>query len=33
MRRRVKLFAHDENQISKVGDRVLIKECRPLSKA
>ena len=24
--------AHDENNDAKVGDRVLIEECRPLSK-
>lgn len=23
---------HDENEIAKVGDRVLIEECRPISK-
>lgn len=32
MRRIIKLFAHDENNISKIGDRVLIKEHRPLSR-
>lgn len=27
-----KLFAHDENNICKEGDRVVIEECRPISK-
>jgi len=25
-------FAHDENQDCNIGDQVLVKECRPLSK-
>lgn len=32
MRRRSKLHAHDENQISKMGNTVKIRESRPLSK-
>lgn len=32
MKRRTKLHAHDENQISKVGNIVKIRESRPLSK-
>jgi len=32
VRRSIKLFAHDEKNVSKVGDRVLIKEGRPLSR-
>lgn len=27
-----KYLAHDESQIANIGDKVLIKECRPLSK-
>lgn len=27
-----KYLAHDELQIANIGDKVLIKECRPLSK-
>lgn len=27
-----KVKAHDENEIAGMGDRVLIEECRPLSK-
>jgi small subunit ribosomal protein S17 len=30
--RRTKYFAHDENNQCKIGDRILIKESRPLSK-
>lgn len=30
--RRSKLQAHDENNEAKVGDRVTIEECRPMSK-
>ena len=30
--RSAKILAHDENEIAKVGDRVVIGECRPLSK-
>ncbi|MFP3870877.1 MAG: 30S ribosomal protein S17 [Syntrophobacteria bacterium] len=33
VRRRAKYMAHDENNSSRVGDRVLIRETRPLSKA
>jgi small subunit ribosomal protein S17 len=32
MRRSTKLHVHDQNNESKVGDVVRIKECRPLSK-
>ena len=32
LRRSKKLKAHDETNASKVGDRVLIEEARPLSK-
>jgi small subunit ribosomal protein S17 len=32
MRRTVKFVAHDEQNDSNVGDRVLIQECRPMSK-
>ncbi|KTC65215.1 30S ribosomal protein S17 (plasmid) [Legionella adelaidensis] len=32
MRRRTKIHAHDENQVSKIGDTVRIQESRPLSK-
>ena len=27
-----KYLAHDENNLAKVGDKVLFEECRPLSK-
>ena len=27
-----KYLAHDESQMANIGDKVLIKECRPLSK-
>ncbi|MCY3885521.1 MAG: 30S ribosomal protein S17 [Gammaproteobacteria bacterium] len=30
--RRSKLQAHDENNEAKMGDRVTIEECRPISK-
>ena len=33
IRRSKKYMAHDETNTSKVGDRVLIRECRPLSKS
>ena len=33
IRRSKKYMAHDENNRSKVGDRVQIRECRPLSKS
>jgi len=29
---RTKFYAHDENNVSKLGDQVLIKESRPLSR-
>ena len=29
---RIRYKAHDENNEAKVGDRVLIEECRPLSR-
>ena len=32
VRRSTKLHAHDENNIAKVGDTVVIQESRPLSK-
>jgi small subunit ribosomal protein S17 len=32
LRRRTKVKAHDENNQCHVGDRVLIVECRPLSR-
>lgn len=32
MKRRTKLHAHDENQISQIGNTVKIRESRPLSK-
>jgi len=32
VRRRAKYVAHDENNTCQVGDRVLIRETRPLSK-
>lgn len=33
IRRSKKYLAHDEKNSSKVGDRVEIRECRPLSKS
>ena len=33
MRRSKKYLAHDEKNSRKVGDRVEIRECRPLSKS
>jgi len=32
VRRSTKLHVHDESNSAKVGDVVLVKECRPLSK-
>ncbi len=32
LRRRTVLHAHDQENVSRVGDRVEIAECRPLSK-
>jgi small subunit ribosomal protein S17 len=32
IRKTSKFYAHDENEQAKVGDKVLISECRPLSK-
>lgn len=32
IRRTVKYYAHDENEISKLGDTVKLEETRPLSK-
>jgi small subunit ribosomal protein S17 len=32
VRRRSKFAAHDENNVSRVGDKVLISQSRPLSK-
>ncbi len=32
MRRRVKYMAHDPENTCNIGDRVLIEECRPLSR-
>ena len=33
MRRNVKYMAHDPENTCSVGDRVMIEECRPLSKS
>jgi small subunit ribosomal protein S17 len=33
IRRSKKYAAHDENNVFKIGDRVQIEECRPLSKS
>jgi small subunit ribosomal protein S17 len=32
IRRRVKYMAHDPENTCQIGDRVMIEECRPLSK-
>jgi small subunit ribosomal protein S17 len=32
VRKRLKYQAHDEHQTAKLGDKVLIEECRPLSR-
>jgi|UniRef100_A0A7V3RGE8 small subunit ribosomal protein S17 len=32
IRKRTRVYAHDENNDCKVGDKVLIEETRPLSK-
>ncbi|MDR3441504.1 MAG: 30S ribosomal protein S17 [Legionella sp.] len=32
LKRRAKFHAHDENQVSKIGNTVRIRESRPLSK-
>jgi small subunit ribosomal protein S17 len=32
IRRKRKFYAHDEKERAKVGDRVKIRECRPLSR-
>ncbi|MEW6219577.1 MAG: 30S ribosomal protein S17 [Thermodesulfobacteriota bacterium] len=32
IRRRVKYMAHDDGNACSIGDRVLIEECRPLSR-
>ena len=32
IRRRTRLQVHDEENVSKVGDRVEVAECRPISK-
>ncbi|MBA3580963.1 MAG: 30S ribosomal protein S17 [Gammaproteobacteria bacterium] len=32
IRRSTKLHAHDENNVCGAGDKVMIEECRPLSK-
>ncbi len=32
VKRTTKLYAHDENSDASVGDRVMVSECRPLSK-
>ena len=32
IRRSKKYAAHDENNVSKIGDTVRIRECRPISK-
>ncbi len=33
IKRRTKLYAHDEGNLAKIGDRVEIMECRPVSKS
>jgi small subunit ribosomal protein S17 len=33
IRRSTKVHAHDENNVCKEGDTVVIQECRPLSKS
>jgi len=33
IRRSTKVHAHDENNVCKEGDTVIIKQCRPLSKS
>ncbi|MCM8758706.1 MAG: 30S ribosomal protein S17 [Candidatus Omnitrophica bacterium] len=32
IKKRKKFYAHDESNVSRVGDIVLIRQCRPLSK-
>lgn len=32
IRRHVKFYAHDKDNACRIGDKVLITECRPLSK-
>jgi small subunit ribosomal protein S17 len=32
VKKTTKLYAHDEQNAAKIGDRVLVEECRPLSK-
>lgn len=32
VRKRVKFMAHDKDNSTRVGDRVVIRECRPLSR-
>lgn len=32
IRRSTKLHVHDEDNVSRMGDRVRIRECRPMSK-
>ena len=32
VRRSTKYAAHDENNVCKIGDKVRIEECRPISK-
>lgn len=32
LRRKTKLYVHDENEMSKAGNTVRIQECRPISK-
>lgn len=32
IRRNTKYMAHDPNNVCNIGDRVMIEECRPLSK-
>lgn len=32
IRRSTKLYVHDESNDSRTGDKVLIKECRPMSR-
>ncbi len=32
VKKTTKLYAHDEQNSAKIGDRVLVEECRPMSK-
>ena len=33
MKRSTKVYAHDEQNLAKIGDVVTVQECRPLSKS